>query len=307
MDKIMKNIMIALSLATAMAGQAQIMNVTSIEPLNVNQDKDKVLQAVAISPQGDYLLLSTDTKQGLLKWDFATSTMTKVTDDEGAGSDVSISSDGRQIVYGEVTYKDKRRHQAIKAADLSTGKKQTLAKAARNQQGIIADDGTAATITDGKVKLHSLRKGASPTVERPILTRHHLKLYITQGGETRMLAPNGANERYIWASLSPDGSRVLYYVSDHGTFVCDIDGSNVIAMGDLTAPKWWDDHTIVGMDETDNEYVVTASSIVARTLDGQEQILTPADVIATYPQPSSRSGKIAFSTPEGKIYLITVE
>ena len=307
MDKIMKQIMIALSLATAMAGQAQIMNVTSIEPLNVNQDNDKVLQTVAISPQGDYLLLSTDTKQGLLKWDFATSTMTKVTDDEGAGSDVSISNDGRQIVYGEVTYKDKRRHEAIKAADLSTGKKQTLAKAARNQQGIMVDDGAAATITDGKVKLHALKKGAPQTTERPILSRHHLKLYITQGGETRMLAPNGADERYIWASLSPDGSRVLYYVSDYGTFVCDTDGSNVIAMGDLTAPKWWDDNTIVGMNETDNEYVVTSSSIVARTLDGQEQTLTPSDVIATYPQPSSQSGKIAFSTPDGKIYLITVE
>ena len=196
----MKQIMIALSLATAMAGQAQIMNVTSIEPLNVNQDNDKVLQAVAISPQGDYVLLSTDTKQGLLKWDFATSTMTKVTDDEGAGSDVSISNDGRQIVYGEVTYKDKRRYEAIKAADLSTGKKQTLAKAARNQQGIMVDDGAAATITDGKVKLHALKKGAPQTTERPILSRHHLKLYITQGGETRMLAPNGADERYIWAS-----------------------------------------------------------------------------------------------------------
>lgn len=302
----MKKIMIALSLVTAMAGQAQIMNVTSIEPLNVNQE-DKGVQAVAISPQGDYLLLSTDTKQGLVKWDFATQASTTVTNGEVAVSDLSISGDGQQIVYSEVSYKDKRRYNAVKSIDLTSGKKQTLVKASRHQQGVTVENGTAATVTDGKVKLHALKKGAAQTMERPVLSHHHLKLYITRNGETTMLAPNGPDEHYIWASLSPDGTRVLYYVSGYGTFVCNVDGSNVIAMGDLTAPKWWDDNTIVGTNEVDNEYDIIASSIVARTLDGQEQVLTGNNVIATYPLPSSQSGKIAFSTPDGKIYLMTVE
>ena len=302
----MKKIMIALSLVTAMAGQAQIMNVTSIEPLNVNQE-DKGVQAVAISPQGDYLLLSTDTKQGLVKWDFATQASTTVTNGEVAVSDLSISGDGQQIVYSEVSYKDKRRYNAVKSIDLTSGKKQTLVKASRHQQGVTVENGTAATVTDGKVKLHALKKGAAQTMERPVLSHHHLKLYITRNGETTMLAPNGPDEHYIWDSLSPDGTRVLYYVSGYGTFVCNVDGSNVIAMGDLTAPKWWDDNTIVGTNEVDNEYDIIASSIVARTLDGQEQVLTGNNVIATYPLPSSQSGKIAFSTPDGKIYLMTVE
>ena len=140
-----------------------------------------------------------------------------------------------------------------------------------------------------------------------MLTRHHLKLYITRDGVTTPFAPNGADERYIWASLSPDGSRVLYYVSNRGAFVSDIDGSNVIAMGDITAPKWWDDNTIVGMDELDDEYTITSSRIVARTLDGEQQVLTGNDVIATYPLPSQQAGKIVFSTPDGSIYLITVK
>jgi hypothetical protein len=303
----MKKIMIALSLITAMAGQAQIMKVSSIEPLNLNQEKDKVAQAVAISPQGDYLLLSSDSKQGLVKYDLATRAATTVTTEEGAGSEVGISSDGQMVVYSEVSYKNKRRHQAVKSIDLTNGKKQTLVKASRHQQGFTIENGTAATVTDGKMKLHSLKKGAAQTMERPVLSRYHLKLYITQGGETRQLAPNGADERYIWASLSPDGNRVLYYVSGQGTFVCDIDGSNVIPMGNLTAPKWWNDNTIVGMDEVDDEYSITASAIVARTLDGQQQTLTGDDVIATYPLPSSQSGKIAFSTPDGQIYLINIE
>lgn len=290
-----------------LAAQGQLLNVSSIEPLNIQQEENRTVQAVAISPQGDYVLLSTDTKQGLIKWDLATATSSTVTTDAGAGTDVRISDDGKQIVYGEVTYKDKRRQQAVKSIDLTTGKKQTLVKATRNLEGFAVNQGIAFTMTDGKLKTHALRKGAEASKTRPVLTRKHLKLYVTRDGKTTMLAPNGADERYIWGSLSPDGNRVLYYVSGHGTFVCDIDGTNVIAMGNLTAPRWWDDNTIVGMNEVDDEYSIISSTIVARNLDGQEQVLTGDDVIATYPLPSLQSGKIAFSTPDGKVYLINVK
>ena len=295
-----------LSLVGALALQAQVLNVTSVQRLDVPSDENKVAQAVAISPQGDYLLLSTDTKQGLVKWDFATSSSQVLTDDAGTGSDVFVSEDGKQVVYGQVSFSNKRRQEAVKSIDLSTGKKQTIVKPTRDLQGIAVEKSTVATITRGQLKTKAL-SGKETEMSRPLLTKHHLKLFITRNGMTTQLAPNGVDERYIWASLSPDGNKVLYYVSGHGTFVCDVDGSNVIAMGNLTSPKWWDNNTIVGMDEVANEYTVLASSIVARTLDGQVQKLTSDDVIATYPIPSAQAGKIAFSTPDGKIYLITVD
>ncbi len=303
----MKKTIFPLLLIVALTANGQLLNVQSIEPLNIQQQENLTTQAVAISPRGDYVLLSTDTKQGLVKWDLTTATASTLTDDEGAGSDVRICDDGQQIVYGEVTYKDKRRHQAVKAIDLSSGKKQTLVKATRHLEGFAVNQQAAVTITDGRLKTHALKKGADLSLTRPVLTRHHLKLYITRDGVTTMLAPNGADKRYIWGSLSPDGTRVLYYVSELGAFVCDVDGTHVIAMGELTAPRWWDDSIIVGMDETDDEYSIVSSRIVARSLDGQEQVLTGDDVIATYPLPSLQSGKIAFSTPDGRIYLINVK
>ena len=151
-----------------------------------------------------------------------------------------------------------------------------------------------------------METGRATSAGEPVLTHHHLKLYITRNGVTRQLAPNGEDERYIWSSLSPDGTRVLYYVSGWGAGVCDLDGKNVVSLGDITAPKWWDDNTIVGMDEEDDEYTVITSAIVMRTLDGKEQTLTDDDVIATYPLPCRQGGKIAFSTPDGEIYMITV-
>ena len=301
-----KLLFIAFSLAATLAMDAQIINVTSIERLNVPSAENTVTQAVAISPQGDYLLLSTDTKQGLVKWDMIDGKATTLTNEAGTGSDVSISLDGQQVVYSEVSYKENRRQLAVKSIDLANGKKQTLVKPTRNLQGFAVDNKTAVTINDGKMKKHVL-KGGDADLTRPVLTRHHLKLYITRDGVTRPFAPNGADERYVWASLSSDGNRVLYYVSERGAFVCNVDGSNLIAMGDITAPKWWDDNTIVGMDEQDDEYSIISSRIVARTLDGEKQVLTGDDIIATYPQPSKQAGKIAFSTPDGNIYVINVK
>ncbi len=302
-----KAIIIAISFLWTIAAQGQILNVASVERVTGSNDDKSVMQAVAISPQGDYLLLSTDTKQGLVKWDLATSSKTTLTSDAGAGSSVYISEDGSQIVYGEVSYKNKRRYEAVKSINLSNNKKQTLVKPTRKLQGYAVDGGTVLTRIDGNVKQQSFKKGASRDAARPFLSHHHLKLYLTRDGVTTLFAPNGADERYIWASLSPSGSRVLYYVSGQGAFVSDIDGSHVTSMGNLTAPQWWDDNTIVGMSEVDEEYHVTASTIVARTLDGQQQVLTSEDDIATYPLPCHEAGKIVFSTPTGDIYLITVK
>lgn len=283
----MKRILSTALVLSMLAAHAQIVTVESIERLNVGNDETHIAQAVAISPRGDYLLLSTDTKQGLVKWDLTTSQSTVLATGSINGSEVNISDDGSRVTYEEVSFMNGRRQSAVKAIRPATGELETVTALGRHQSPVTSRE--------------------EKTGGQPTLTHHHHKLYITRDGETRQLAPVGEEENYIWASLSPDGARVLCYVSGRGAIVCDIDGANVVSMGDITAPKWWDDNTIVGMNEEDDEYSVIASSIVMRTLDGSEQRLTGDDVIATYPLPCRESGKIAFSTPDGGIYMIHVE
>jgi hypothetical protein len=59
------------------------------------------------------------------------------------------------------------------------------------------------------------------------------------------------------------------------------------------------------MHDKDDGHFITAASVVAYTLDGKVQVLTSPDMIAMYPY--ATQGKIAFSTIEGKTYLITVK
>ena len=127
---------------------------------------------------------------------------------------------------------------------------------------------------------------------------------ITVNGKTRQLSPNGTQYSDMWASLSPDGTHVLFYQAAHGTYVCDLDGSNVHKVGKMRAPVWYDDNTIVGMMDLDDGEYIYASTIVAATLDGTTQVLTGDDVIAMYPHDTT--AKIAFSTPAGEAYIINV-
>ena len=58
----MNKAILAISILWAVVAQAQILNVSSVERLAVPSDEGTVMQAVGISPQGSYLLLSSDTK-----------------------------------------------------------------------------------------------------------------------------------------------------------------------------------------------------------------------------------------------------
>ena len=110
-----------------------------------------------------------------------------------------------------------------------------------------------------------------------------------------------------WPSISPDGSKILYYVSGEGCYVCDINGQNVKFIArHCRAAQWYNNNnTIVGMADEDDGHDFTASAIMAYTLDGKSQTLVAKDKIAMYP--FATTGKVAFSTPKGEMYLLQVK
>ena len=262
----------------------------------------------AISPGGDYILLTTSTHRGLKKFDLATGETTTLTEAEGAGYGTTVTADGKTIVYRETSFTPQHlKMTALKSISTVTGAKRELAPAQRMLQGYRLDGNAAAVISKGKMWVRSLN-GAKIVATPPTLslTQNH-QMQLTRNGKTTLLAPNGKNVRYIWPSLSPDGTKVLYYVSGVGCFVCDLNGNNVKPMGQLRAAKWYDNTTIVGMNDQDNGEYVTSSSIIAKTLSGAEQKLTSDEIIAQYPQVSPSSRKIAFETPAGEAYIINLQ
>lgn len=300
----MRKVLLALAVGTTLSGMAQILNVGSIEKLNVPENRDNVV--AAISPQGDYILLTSSSNKGLTKFDLNTQQTSVVTEAEGAGFDVMITGDGQNIVYRETSFTPRHlRMTALRSKNLRTGAQQMLVKPTRDLEGAAVQQATAVAVDNGRMKAHALA-GGNATASRPVLSIKNRQLMISENGNTRVFSPMGTDHSYLWASISPDGSKVVYFIAGNGTWVCDINGQNSRRIGVLRAPQWLNDGVIVGMyDEDDGEFIY-ASKIIAADLNGNQQTLTGDNVVAMYPHASAAGDKIAFSTPAGEAYIINV-
>lgn len=275
----MKKILLLAVAFVATMASAQVLNVASVEKLDIPTNSDSKI--AGISPDGAYVLITSQSNNGLQQFDLATKQVTKITDADGAGYNVEISADSKAITYREVTYTaDRSRMTALKRHDFQTSKVSTLVKATRD-------------IYQARAK-----RAIAPTVSTA-----DCNLVVSLGTVTKQLNPNG-NGRYLWASLSPDGTKILYY--NNGVWVCNVDGSNPQRIGNFHAPQWYNNNVVVGMNDEDDGYVVTSSSIVAYTLDGENQVLTNGGIMAMYPYVSADGSKIVCSTPNGEAYLIMI-
>lgn len=298
-----KNIILILACFLCTPTWAQLLKVTSIEKVPVPHS-DATSQVAAISPAGDYLLLCSQAQEGLVKWDIASATSTVLTNARGAGFNTQISDDGTIVAFQEVTINPNRLlMRAVKTIDINSRQIQQIASPSRELQGFELNKNTITTVVDNNISTRAIDLGNNVTA-RPIVSNRNLKLMLTVDGTTRQFTPNGDHYSYIWASISPSADRVLYYVSELGCFSCRLDGSDMVKLGDLRAPHWLDDNTVVGMRDHDNGITITSSTIIAKNLQGEEQVITDNNIIALYPQVASKSDKIAFSTLDGDIFII---
>ena len=66
----MKHFLLSMALCLPIAVSAQVLSVKSVEKVPIPEDFDNAV--AAISPAGDYILLTTSTRRGLKKFDLAT-------------------------------------------------------------------------------------------------------------------------------------------------------------------------------------------------------------------------------------------
>ena len=276
-----KILLLAIALVSMMAS-AQVLEVASVEKLNIPQNADSKIAGIA--PDGSYVLITSHANQGLQRFDLATRVATKLTDAVGAGYNVEISADSKNVTYREITYTaDRSRLASLVRYDLTSAVKTTLVKSTKDMQRA------------------RVRGAIAPKV-----AIQNGELVITVGTTTKVLSPNGQGLSYLWPSISPDGSKILYYAAG-AVWTCNLDGSNVTRIGAFHAPRWYNNNVVIGMNDIDDGHVVTASSVVAYTLDGKKQVLTSANIMAMYPYASADGKKIVCSTPNGEAYLINIK
>ena len=265
----------------SLAASAQVLEVASMHKLPIPAQAE--MKVAGVSPDGDYILLTSGSNKGLQRYDLESQTLTTITDAAGAGYNVQVSRDGKEVVYRETNFdRNQMRQNKIVRLNMYNQRQQVVARNQRDLKYMATSDNlTTVTIVDRMIVLK-------------------------RNGLTTTLAPNGSHLSYIWPSVSPDGTKLCYYVCGNGCWVSNIDGSNPQYIAHACrAAQWYDNNTIVAMADEDDGHFMTASRIVAYTLDGKMQVLTNDSMIAV--EPYAANGAVVFSTLDGAVYMLNVK
>ena len=265
----------------SLAASAQVLEVVSMQQLPIAAQAD--MKVAGISPAGDYILLTTGSNQGLQRYDLESQALTTITDAAGAGYNVQVSNDGQEIVYRETSFdRNQMRQNKIVRLNMYNQRQHIVARNQRDLKHMATSDNlTTVSIKDRLIVLK-------------------------RNGLTTTLAPNGSHLSYIWPSVSPDGTKLCYYVCGNGCWVSNIDGSNPQYIGHkCQAAQWYDNNTLVAMSTEDDGHFITGGTILVYTLDGKKQVLTNDSMIAMYPYAAENA--IVFSTIEGETYMLNVK
>ncbi len=280
---------------------AQQINVLSIEKIKGTEKGGYFYPK--FSPSNDYVLLTQINYDGLVKYSFDKGNLTIVNNDPGAGYDVQISDDGTLILYKKIELIGKLRHNSLLTQRLSTNEKKTLVTPTReNITGRIMNSSPVYVKGKNMIKNSSVPKN----ILQNIITIEDQKMVLYKNGVRKELCPNGKEKSYIWPSISPDGTQIVYTVAGKGTFVTNLDGTNTKSLGKLSAPKWAGNKYIIGMDDKDDGEKLLSSVLVAVTVDGKirQTIETPEGKMAMYPAASADGKRIVCNTENGELFII---
>ena len=294
----MKKIFIsAMLLCSSVLGFAQLVEIQSIDKIDLPEGVS--VNQATISPDGSFVVFSQNAKGGLHKMDLASKEINMISAN-GNSFDLKIAADGTVVFRESRTAENKLRYTSLKAVD-ARGVETTLVAPTRDLNGFAVNGTNVMTVDNNKVEAKSLNGGVA--VQMPVASIRYGQLCI----DGKVISPNGQEgASYLWPSISPNGTKVCYYLVTKGCYVANIDGSNPVYIGQLRATKWLDDLTVVGMNDLDDGSVVTSSKLIAASIDGQvKQELTVDESLAMFP--STNGKRIAYSTPMGDLFIINLK
>lgn len=298
----MRKVLLSLAVLASSVASAQLLNISSVEKVNLPAGVDAA--QVALSHDGSFAVVNG--ASGLQKVDLATGKAVKI-GGTATLSGVEISEDGSTVVYKQPVFKNKLRYTTLKSVNLKDGKEGTIVAASRNLQGFALAKNSVGAVDNGKFTAKNL-DGAAATSIVTVASIKNGALMVSVNGVNNNISPQGTTgQSYLWPSVSPDGKKVLYYLVGQGAFVCNLDGSNPVSVGVMRAPKWYNNEIVLGMQDEDNGEIVTASKLVAASVDGKVmQDLTQVSSMAMYPAVAGNGSKVSFVTPAGELFVMNV-
>ena len=276
---------------------AQIANMESVTPLLKGVESD--MHHPVLSVDGSRLLFSSCNYTGLRMYDFNDNVVTKVSNEDRAGFDATFSPDGSEIYFVTQTRDGVRNLRQVKKYDIASRQITEMTQQGRVVGRPVATAKGFATTVDGTL-VATDKKATRVRTEGA-------QLFITQNGVEKAYSPIENCVGYIWASLSPDGSKVMFFAAAHGIVITDLNGNILSMPGNYEAPVWYGNNHIVAMNATNDGYNYHSSQIVLLSVDGsQKQELTKPESMTMNPTASFEAGKIVYATIDGRLYQMNI-
>ncbi len=260
------------------------------------------------SPDGKTIYYTASDFDGIWAYSTASGKSVQITTDKASGYGFTISPDGARIAWRRTlsgVLPGERLQEAVVgnvagggSTILSSGKSVSLPAFVRSD--VVYSVGN---------RVEGVTAGAQPAGTVAILGIEETKIAVLRDGVKSFIDPLG-NGSYVWPSLSPDGSKLLAYEMDRGTFVSDADGSHAVRVGRRDAPVWTrDGRWVIYMADSDDGHAIRSSEIAYVSPDGKVSgnLTSTSHTIEMYPQCSPVADAIVCSTLEGEILVITYD
>ena len=235
-----------------------------------------------ISPDGQWLLYSPTEGTSLMLKNLTTGTVQTVANEGYPGFDAILGQDGKVYYVTQQRKKNGLLYRTGHCYDPATGKDQVVLKPQHGRvQPLHASRGV---VINGERQVYRNAK----QVGAYCYTRGDMLYLVDEAGNTRALQPVQDSNGYLWASMSPDGTKVLFEAASRGLFVCDLNGEYITELGEFLMPCWYNNDYIIAMNGANGSRVWLLS------LDGEVcKPISPRGERAV--QPMTAGGKVVYS------------
>lgn len=238
-----------------------------------------------LSPDGTTLLFSTDDHTGLKALSLSTGAVTVIDTEAAAGFNPVFSTDGKKVFYRTSQLNDKLMERDVRSFNTATGTSERMQAPGRADVNMQAEAGNA-----------------------DYAYADYKNIVFSINGEQRTISPLADAHSYLWASLSPDGSKLLFTEPFKGVFVANADGTDarrIAPRGDFAS--WAGRDIVVFVVSHDDGYMITDSKLVAIDLrDDLQAEITGADTLVSSVT-AAADGTVVYSTLDGALYKLTLK
>ncbi len=295
----MKHLLLTLAaVACVTQARAQIVETSTPKPLLKGVESE--MYYPVLSEDGSRLLFTNVNFSGLRMYDYNDNVTITISDEARAGFDAVFTPNADAVYFVAQQTVNGLNYRQVKHFDVATGTTTAVTAQGRDVARPMASNSGVATVVDGKIVSRLNKKEVSVRTEGSTL-------YITSNGVEKAYSPVESHAGYLWASVSPDKTKVLFFAAAKGAFVVDLKGNIISELGNYECPVWYGNDMVVAMNAVDNGYQFSSSQIVIMRADGSElQELTKPESMSMNPTASIQAGKIVYNTIDGRLYEMNI-